>query len=225
MYKDLAKRILRKLFVSPVHRRKRNKLFLANNKSVLLSLKEVLESQNIIFWLDFGTLLGAVRNNDFLAHDLDIDLGVAIKDHYRVLTALQENGFNLKRRIGTDDGTALEETFEKKGVDIDVFYYHAKNNFYVCHTFAPLHGKSWEETISVKGGLIIREHQFPKTSSNVETINFHGHQFNVPSNTSKHLAANYGENYLIEDKTFTYLSARNVVIIPNKVATVTYGIK
>ena len=39
-------------------------------------MKEVFDRWGIEFWIDQGTLLGAVRDNTFLAWDDDIDLGV-----------------------------------------------------------------------------------------------------------------------------------------------------
>ncbi|PKP62183.1 hypothetical protein CVT91_00255 [Candidatus Atribacteria bacterium HGW-Atribacteria-1] len=41
----------------------------------LRQLKEVLEKYNVDFWLDCGTLLGAVREDKFLSWEKDIDLG------------------------------------------------------------------------------------------------------------------------------------------------------
>ena len=32
-------------------------------------------------WLDFGTLLGFYRENDFINHDLDMDFGIIINDY------------------------------------------------------------------------------------------------------------------------------------------------
>ena len=42
---------------------------------LLRQVKEVLDKYNIEFWLDCGTLLGAVREGKFLAWEHDIDLG------------------------------------------------------------------------------------------------------------------------------------------------------
>tara|TARA_B110000208_G_scaffold191861_1_gene260582 strand:- start:3857 stop:5407 length:1551 start_codon:yes stop_codon:yes gene_type:complete len=49
-----------------------------NKYSVMLlkKTKEFLDDQNIPFWLDCGTLLGAVREQNFIKHDNDIDFSV-----------------------------------------------------------------------------------------------------------------------------------------------------
>jgi len=43
---------------------------------LLKKTKEFLDDQNIPFWLDCGTLLGAVREQNFIKHDNDIDFSV-----------------------------------------------------------------------------------------------------------------------------------------------------
>ncbi len=50
-----------------------------NTISALLEFREVFSNQKINFWLDYGTLLGAVRDNAIIPWDHDIDLGT-IKD-------------------------------------------------------------------------------------------------------------------------------------------------
>jgi len=44
--------------------------------NLLRRTKEILDKHNIEFWLDCGTLLGAVREDKFLSWEHDIDLGV-----------------------------------------------------------------------------------------------------------------------------------------------------
>ena len=46
---------------------------------LLRQIKEVLNKHNIEFWLDCGTLLGAVREGKFLEWEHDIDLGAGKK--------------------------------------------------------------------------------------------------------------------------------------------------
>lgn len=43
---------------------------------LLRQVKEILDKHNIEFWLDSGTLLGAVRNEKFIPWDHDVDLAI-----------------------------------------------------------------------------------------------------------------------------------------------------
>lgn len=47
-------------------------------KKALFDLADVLEKNNIRYHLMHGTLLGAVREKDFIEGDIDIDLGIFI---------------------------------------------------------------------------------------------------------------------------------------------------
>lgn len=42
----------------------------------LREIKDVLDKNNVNYWLDFGTLLGAVRSGKLIEWDSDVDLGV-----------------------------------------------------------------------------------------------------------------------------------------------------
>jgi hypothetical protein len=62
----------------------------------LRDIKIIFDGAGIRFWLDFGTLLGAVREGKVLTWDDDIDLG-ALSDSWdsiiRVIQQLQDKGF------------------------------------------------------------------------------------------------------------------------------------
>lgn len=52
---------------------------------LLDSLKNICEKNNIIFWIDFGTLLGAARDGKFIPWDDDIDVSMPINDYKKFL--------------------------------------------------------------------------------------------------------------------------------------------
>ena len=59
-----------------------------------------MESVQCDYWLAFGTLLGAIRDNNFISYDTDIDVGVSIDtDFDKVESALRQFGFKNMRKI------------------------------------------------------------------------------------------------------------------------------
>ena len=66
----------------------------------LLLLKNILDNMGVQFGLIAGTLLGAVREKDFISHDEDVDVFVLEENKEAILnllTILIRNGFEIAR--------------------------------------------------------------------------------------------------------------------------------
>jgi len=69
--------------------------------AVLKEIKQTLDDADITFWLDVGTLLGAVRDKKFIEHDNDIDIGFWFIDTGRVEKELKKlDGYIYEYRKG-----------------------------------------------------------------------------------------------------------------------------
>jgi len=69
-----------------------------NTVEALLVVKHIFDQHGITFWLDVGTLLGAVAIKKMWAWDTDVDLGIWFKDLDKVVHALstfKNEGFNV----------------------------------------------------------------------------------------------------------------------------------
>lgn len=99
----------------------------------LLLFKDICISHQLPFILFFGTLLGAVREHDFITHDEDIDLAMMKRDMPRFLSIL----FEL-RKYGFEMIRYEERGFlsiMRKGEYIDIYFYEeypAQPNLYYC---------------------------------------------------------------------------------------------
>jgi len=63
--------------------------------NLLKVLKNICEEQNITYWLSFGTLLGAIRNNDFIPWDDDVDIFMPRKDFEAFVSYCKNNESSL----------------------------------------------------------------------------------------------------------------------------------
>lgn len=93
----------------------------------LILLKEILSKYNLKFGLIYGTLLGAIRENNFIEHDQDTDIYILKEDKQNFLKSLfelRDNGFEL--------GRADEELFSltRKGEYIDIYIFKKSLFFY-----------------------------------------------------------------------------------------------
>ena len=57
---------------------------------MLVTVKELFDKNNIKFWPMYGTLLGFVRDNNFIEWDYDIDIGVWYYDYDKIVKLKKE---------------------------------------------------------------------------------------------------------------------------------------
>ena len=104
----------------------RRRMLRRNGRKVLTALAEIFERRKIPAFAAYGTLLGFVRENGFLAHDDDIDLGVLPSEWTpsRLLKVLldEESGFSFLFAFSYE-GKVTEFKLQYAGVPIDFFFY------------------------------------------------------------------------------------------------------
>ncbi|QTD64342.1 LicD family protein [Acinetobacter towneri] len=195
---------------------RRNKLFLSNGRKVLLDFDKAMKEVGIEYWLFFGTLLGAYREKSFIGHDFDIDVGLFQKSYtIEMESILVRNGFRKKREFLIDDGKfGREETYEKDGVSIDLFYFSRSNTTFFCHLFDNKDKQGVAINVENNGGYIVRELSYPyKGFSN---LIFLGKDFMVPTNVHEILVCDYGVNYMTPDPNYIGGERKNVRYLDHK---------
>lgn len=202
-----------------------NKNFLRHSEQTLKDIDNVFNSLGLLYWLDFGTLLGAVREKDFIQHDCDIDISMWLSDYTLELhLALEQDGFRKVREIQIDNGDyGLEVTYQKNHINVDIFFYTKINDkFAYYHDFIPLDGISRIGTIEKLGGLCVREITLPIET--IGNIDFKDSTYPIPEPVKEHLIGRYGENYMVRDTNWSITKGNqeSVNILRDKVGIVNY---
>ncbi|MBO6584713.1 MAG: LicD family protein [Gracilimonas sp.] len=93
-------------------------------------LWELFESSNrflqdikVDYWVDFGTLLGFYRENDIIAHDIDIDYGCHEKHYPYILNNLDKLPAELTMHDTSNRHNGPKLYMSYKGFDADIYFY------------------------------------------------------------------------------------------------------
>jgi hypothetical protein len=93
----------------------------------LLELAEWMESQSIEYYICYGTLIGAIRDGDFIADDTDTDVVMHEKFLGRFADVLMNGGVGRLRVIRNESAVI---SFEAEGEYIDVYPYRESDGLF-----------------------------------------------------------------------------------------------
>lgn len=213
----------------------------------LREVKEVFDKAGIKFWLDHGTLLGAVRDGKIIEWDTDIDLGAAYDNIDKIISVfpeLEKRGFNvfldfcydkhsvlhitrfdcnasvLLFRVIDDNAWAIDLTGENlitkflipnliimlsqrayakpQGIFVGkvLKYYLSLLPPALKRYFCDMAWSVWERCGGKYAAIAVPKRYVEK----LETIEFYGMKFNIPSEAEKYLEYIYGTNWRIPKK-------------------------
>ena len=149
--------------------------------ATLLLAKQILDGLGVHFWLSHGTLLGAIRDNDFIAHDSDIDLGIwddCKVSHEMIHHDFMAVGFTPANDFGSA-GKGREYSFWSPfGVYIDLFFYVREKDHCWCNIWTPEP----------------RKQLFPPILG-FHSLKFQGEMYEIPANFEAVLEVNYGPDW------------------------------
>lgn len=185
---------LYRLYSVPARRRKLKKHGYDN-------LRYIMEISEIEKWdiiPIFGTLLGFIREGDFISHDDDIDLAVAPGHDPKVMakTLIEKYGFKFGQALSYH-GKVTEFSTEHNGVSIDFFFFEevgeqirlSAYNWYSTESYTDPHQNN------------VQYIYHPKIES-FKYIDIKGVNVKVPTNSEDFLYYEYGKSWNIPDPNY-----------------------
>jgi hypothetical protein len=161
-------------------RRKHKSMNLNIARENLIILKGIFDQNNIKFWLCFGTLLGAVRDNEFIPYDTDTDICVYKEDLGKIVNVVPElEKMNLKLIRVIHEKNLI--TFMRNDEYIDIYVFVKRRKALIL--------KEWRmgDTFKIK-------YKFFKKFAKIIFLN---QTFLVPNKYEKLLEEFYGKDWRI----------------------------
>lgn len=161
-------------------------------------LNSVADRYNIPYFASYGTLLGFVRDHEFIKHDDDIDLGIIGGE----LSPVQLLEIFLKHAEGFEFVRALEYqekiteiTLSYREIYIDLFFYQSdeKGTFVTSYYWDPsfTYPSAKENSVRLIYQAEVKE---------LKKMNIQGVEVSIPANSEELLASQYGENWRVPDQ-------------------------
>ena len=144
------------------------------------SIHRSLSKEQIVYWLYAGTLLGTIRDGNFLKDDTDIDIGVWYdkKQQDRLEEILTAKGFTKIREFKLSAQILLQR-FEYQGVGIDFDF------------FIQSAGRAIQSSF-VEDDYLVEIHYDVRDLNAMKVVPFKGIQVSVPQDPTKLLERLYG---------------------------------
>lgn len=186
-----------------IHRRGLQRKIKRQGTKTLRLIHTALTSAGVRYFADFGTLLGIVREGNFINHDLDIDIGVVVdtpKTKQLVQDALIGAGCRLKKEFSLN-GVIVEQSFLYKSLKFDIGFYENSDTSSSCYLFYKNPNVLLEE-----GQVHVVKMTYHRIDS-FEMRKFLGIEIIVPSNPERLLEEKYGDDWRIPNKDWIYWQA------------------
>lgn len=150
----------------------------------LIEIKEEFDKNGVTFFLFAGTLLGAVREKDFIPHDHDIDLGVFMRDSFAIkksIDNLLKKDYKGGRAFSFQGVVNRYRIVDYLPIDIHVFF--KSKDMYVDAPFT-------------KGdGTMLTWWNNAKYFENLEKVRIRDKEYNAPSPSKEVVRLWYGPKW------------------------------
>lgn len=151
----------------------------------LLSVKRIFEKYDVFFWLEYGAILGAIRDGGFIPWDNDLDIAIWGGDAYKLRKARKE----LKKAglkiifFRNNHYIIINEDYKPGDFFFDIYVYTLSS----CGSFI-------EHPKYPKGGgkkIRLPSHFYDSFSP----ISFFNEEYNAPSDVEQYLRFLYGDDW------------------------------
>jgi phosphorylcholine metabolism protein LicD len=158
------------------------------------------DKNDIPYWLEYGTLLGAYRGSTLISYDYDMDIGVEIKYSDKIKSILEnmilENKFEKLPFAKWIDNKIYQIKFKNQGeiepLWLDVYFFDRVDNYLYSNFFTKDQSYKCKTNIS----------QIEK----LESIRLGDFYFKCPTDVTKFLKIRFGDDFMIPQSRCNFLN-------------------
>ena len=201
-----------------------------NEKDAIRSVKfidNIFKRNNVMYWLDYGTLLGVIRDKKFIPWDTDIEFYMFYRDMsdvHKVLQDIKKEGFGLLVHDITNPrrGATIEDRkgyihmsfgwFKYRPFISSFFYYLPSflrkkimkftHKFYSNSTNKKIRPYEGKERVSHKFSCVVREFLPIFFCGRIKDVDFYDFTVSVPGKSEDLLYFRYGKDWRIPKKEY-----------------------
>lgn len=182
-------------------KKKATKRIQKNGSKVIRFISSVGDKHGLPYFFDMGTLLGIIRENNFIGHDLDVDVGVFCNSEdskKRTINLIAKSGAKIKYIFVIDGAEIVEASFIYKKIKFDLNFYKNVDDQSICYLMYRNPNHQYEnnqfDVVELSCTLI----------RSTKSIMFCNCLVNIPENPDLYLSERYGSNWMIPDKNYVY---------------------
>lgn len=156
-------------------------------------------------FVDYGTMLGFIRDKGFISHDIDTDIGIIcddIEERKKLLSIFQSESYFITHEFYYLNGLQ-EFSIEKEGIKTDIIFYGTKTvkaelKMYT-YSFSRLFNKEYKNDLEIDVFYYEYTYLNELTTSKVKSFDYP-----IPQNYEVALQERYGENWKVKDSNWDY---------------------
>ena len=190
------------------------KILHQNGNKLIHDIQLCIKDMNEIVFFDFGTLLGIIREGKIIGHDLDVDVGVSIRESDTIMNTrdiFKRAGYSIFSTSILDDDVIVQDTFiDSNGIHFDVSYYYIEEGKGIVYL---LYRDPQKKYNADNWDVVMASSDVVKSTI---LYDFYDFKVNVPENYLDHLSNRYGENWRVPDKGYIYWKGPSTCMIEKK---------
>lgn len=215
--KLLSIKVIYKIYEITVQRykiRNKRKLIAKYSNVIISKVTDALNTVDLNWFFDFGTLLGIIRDGQVLPHDLDIDIGVigTFIDFSAIDNAFECNGIK-PHSTNLVDSTVVSKGYTYKKIKIDIHFYQSTEESSYCYIFVR---KYKDKLLAEKAAMKML---YPLIKSTIK-YNVYNISVNIPENYIELLVSKYGANWNIPDSSWNSSQSPTAILTEEKAITI-----